>query len=199
MAMPSDHAAASDIFLHIRVVMGIVLGMGLTRLLSGLARFVQHPSIDKIDAVHLGWVFSMLLMLVHFWWWEFWLTGIAHWNFQIYFFLIGYMSLLFLLCTLLFPDSIAEYTGYRDFFMSRRRWFFAILAATYVCDFLDTLLKGHDHLAMFGREYLFRVPVYVALCVGAMVTANRRYHLAFVYLSLVYQVSFILRLFQTLV
>lgn len=195
---PSDHTAM-DIFVHIRIVMGIVLGMGLTRLLAGLARFVQHPGGQKIDAVHIGWVFSMLLMLVHFWWWEFWLTGIAHWNFQTYLFLIAYMSLLFLLCALLFPDSMAEYAGYRDFFMSRRKWFFGILAATYACDLVDTLLKGPEHLAKLGNEYLLRSPVYIALCLCAIAISDRRFHLAFVYASLVYEITFILRLFDTLV
>ena len=115
---PDPHA--TEIFLHIRVVMGIMLGMSMTRLLTGAARFVQHPGKQKIYWVHLGWVVSMLLTLIHFWWWEFRLYDIQNWNFQIYFFLIVYTIVLFLLCTLLFPDNIAEYSGYEDFFISRR-------------------------------------------------------------------------------
>jgi hypothetical protein len=187
-----------DLFTHIRIVMGIVLGLGLARLLSGLARFVQHPRAEKIDLVHLGWVFSMLLMLVHFWWWEFRLASLQYWRFETYFFLVGYMALLFLLCALLFPDHIAEYNGYWDFLMSRRRWFFGILAATYACDLVDTLLKGSDHLAALGTEYPIRIAVYIVLCIVATLTTNRQFHLAFAYGGLVYQVSFILRLFETL-
>ncbi len=42
-ASVSASLASVEIFQHVRVVMGIVLGLAITRLLTGLARFVQHP------------------------------------------------------------------------------------------------------------------------------------------------------------
>lgn len=51
--------------------MGMVIGLGVTRLLSGVARIVQHPGQHRLYPVHLAWVGFMLLLLVHFWWWEF--------------------------------------------------------------------------------------------------------------------------------
>ena len=196
--MPT-YATTTDIFLHIRVVLGIILGLSVARLLNGLSRFVQHPGRDRVYLVHLGWVLSMLLTLVHFWWWEFWFFSVPVWTFLMYFFLISYAILLFLLCALLFPDDIAEYAGYEAFFISRRRWFFGILAVTFVFDLIDTLMKGEAHFALYGIEYFIRVPAYVILCVVAMITTNRRFHAIFVAASLVYQVSWILRLFETLV
>jgi hypothetical protein len=190
--------SATDIFLHVRVIIGIVLGLSMTRLLTGTARFVQHPGKYKLYFVHLGWVAWMLLMLMHFWWWELWLQIITTWTFATYFLLILYAILLFALCTLLFPDDISEYSGYEAFFISRRRWFFGILALVFVFDLIDTLLKGREHFDAFGNEYLIRVPVYIVLCVIAMVTANRRYHAALVIGSLLYEVSWILRQFNTL-
>jgi hypothetical protein len=194
------HLASSptEIFLHVRVVMAIVLGMGITRLLTGVARFVQHPGKYKLYAVHLGWVAWMLLMLIHFWWWQFWLQIIETWTFETYLFLISYTILLFLLCALLFPDDISEYSGYEEFFISRRRWFFGLLACVFVFDMIDTVLKGREHLESFGVEYLIRVPAFVVLCIIAIVTSNRRYHAAFVIAGLIYEVSWILRLFRTL-
>ena len=196
--MPT-YATTTDIFLHIRVVLGIILGLSVARLLNGLSRFVQHPGRDRVYLVHLGWVLSMLLTLVHFWWWEFWFFSVPVWTFLMYFFLISYAILLFLLCALLFPDDIAEYAGYEAFFISRRRWFFGILGVTFVFDLIDTLMKGEAHFALYGIEYFIRVPAYVILCVVAMITTNRRFHAIFVAASLVYQVSWILRLFETLV
>jgi hypothetical protein len=192
------HDVPADIFLHIRVVVGIVLGLGITRLLTGVAAFVQHPGRQKLYWVHLAWVLSILLTLVHFWWWEFWLVGLDHWNFGVYIFVIAFAILLFLLCALLFPTDIAEYSGYDDYFLSRRRWFFGVFAATIIFDLVDTLLKGQVHFAMFAGEYAIRVPAYLLLCIIAMITPDRRFHGAFVVVSLIYQVSWILRLFYTL-
>jgi hypothetical protein len=197
--MATEIASAHDIFPHIRVVMGMVIGFGLTRLLSGLARIVQHPGQYRLYPVHLAWVASVLLMLVHFWWWEFGLFAIETWTFGKYLFIIFYAITLFLLCALLFPDSMLDYTSYEDFFYSRRAWFFGLLAATYPLDVVDTLLKGEAHFARFGMEYLIRTPLFVALCVTAILVRDQRFHIAFVIVTLVYQVSWILRLFDTIV
>ncbi len=196
--MDQQLATAHDIFPHIRIIMGMVIGLGVTRLLSGVARIVQHPKQYQLYPVHLAWVASVLLMLVHFWWWEFGLYQIENWTFGKYLFLIVYAISLFLLCALLFPDSMQDYRSYEDYFYSRRGWFFGLLAATYLLDVIDTLLKGAAHFAHFGHEYLFRTPVFVALCVVAILVRNRYFHLFFIVATLIYQVSFILRLFDTI-
>ena len=197
--MATEIASPHDIFPHIRIVMGMVVGLGVTRLLSGTARIVQHPGQYRLYAVHLAWVGSVLLMLVHFWWWEFGLYAIENWTFGKYLFIIFYAITLFLLCALLFPDSMLDYTSYEDYFYSRRAWFFGLLGFTYLLDVIDTLLKGPEHFARFGNEYLFRTPVFVALCVAAILVRDRRFHIAFVAATLIYQISFILRLFDTIV
>ena len=196
--MEKDLATGAEVFPHIRIVMGMVIGLGMTRLLSGAARMVQHPRGYKLYATHLAWVASVLLMLIHFWWWEFGLFAIERWTFGTYLFIVCYAVLLFLLCALLFPDSMLDYKGYEDFFISRRGWFFGVLGATYLFDVIDTLIKGPAHFERFGTEYLIRTPLLVALCIAAALTADRRFHAAFVAFTLIYQISWILRLFDTI-
>jgi hypothetical protein len=193
-SLPSPH----DIFPHIRIVMGMVIGLGVARLLSGVARIVQHPGQYPLYPVHLAWVALLLLMLVHFWWWEFGLYVVEDWTFGKYLFIVLYAVTLFLMCALLFPDSMQDYRSYEDFFYARRAWFFGLLALTYLLDVVDTLLKGQAHFARFGIEYLVRTPVLVALCIAAILSADRRFHALFVAVALVYQVSWILRLFDTI-
>lgn len=198
MAFSEAAISSHDVFPHIRIVMGMVIGLGVTRLLSGVARIVQHPAQYPLYPVHLAWVGSVLLMLVHFWWWEIGLFEIDNWTFGKYLFLIGYAIVLFLLCALLFPDSMQDYGSYRDYFYARRAWFFGLLASTYLLDVVDTLLKGQAHFARFGHEYLIRTPLFVVLCIAAACSTNRRYHVAFVAFALIYQAWWILRLFDTI-
>ena len=189
----------ADIFAHVRLVMGFVISLSIARLLTGVSRFVQHPKLHKVYPIHLIWTVSIFLMLIHFWWWEFWLSGIEQWTFTLYSFVVAFATTMFLICTILYPDNLAEYAGYEDYFYSRRRWFFGLFALTFVFDFGDTLAKGEAHLSYLGVEYLIRAPVYIAFSAVAMWTANRRYHWAFAILNLAYQISFVTRLFMTLV
>lgn len=176
----------------------MVVSLGMARLLSGMAGFVQHPGRKRPYAVHLLWALSLLISLMHFWWWEFSLARLVVWRFEVYFFVVGYAALFYLLCAILFPDDLAEYSGYRQYFYSRRKWFFGLLAATYVADVFDSWIKGPAHLAAQGPEYLARTVAYVLLCIVAARTENVRFHVAFAVGSLLYQVSWILRLYDVL-
>lgn len=69
---------------------------------------------------------------------------------------------------------------------------------TCLLDAIDTLLKGERHFAQFGSEYLIRTPLFVILCLTAIVTDNRTFHRAFVAFALVCQGSWIWRLFDTI-
>jgi hypothetical protein len=176
--------------------MGMVLSLSVARLLNGLAKFVQPPKKVKIFPVHLLWVFAILLHLVHFWWWEFKLRFLGSWTFEIYLMLITYTIDIFLLCALLFPDDMQEYSGYEDYFMSRRKWFFGIFSFSFVIDFFDTALKGSDYYNSLGWEYPVRNSAFIALSIAAMFVSNRKAQLAFVIIALLYEISYIFRLYH---
>jgi hypothetical protein len=189
--------ASQDLYLHVRVVISIIVGLCITTLLNGFARFVQHPKRAKVSILHLGWAASLLLWIIHFWWWEFRLTMVPQWTFAIYSFIILYAILFYSLCTLLFPSDLQDYSGYEEYFLSRRHWFFGFLAATFVADIIDTNLKGSAYLHSFGIEYPIRIAASLIVCCIAMFTRNRRVQLVLLTVSLLYQISFILRLYGT--
>ena len=100
--------AAPELFPHIRIVMGTVVGLGITRLLMTIAGMVQHPHRARLSALHLLWIGSILTELVLFWWWEFALFQLEHWTFGVALFIIVSAVTLFLLAALLSPDNIPE-------------------------------------------------------------------------------------------
>ncbi|GAB5428714.1 MAG: hypothetical protein Devi2KO_21730 [Devosia indica] len=188
---------AQQLFPHIRIVMGTIIGLGITRLLMTIAGIIQHPHRAKRSLLLLLWIGSMLLELVLFWWWEFALHEIAVWYFGLVLFIMGYATTLFLMTALLSPDSISEYTGYEDFFLQRRHWFFGLLGATFVLDTIDTLIKGQAHWAQFDWSYFGQVPLGILLCVLAWRSADKRLHLSIVAVHIAYQIFLIIRYFNT--
>jgi hypothetical protein len=191
-------ASTPEVYVYIRTVMSIVISLSLARLLTGLAGFVQSPGKHRVYWVQLGWVLSMFLFIIHFWWWEYRLGSLAVINFGVYLFLICFCCLFYFLCVVLFPTSVDDYGGYEEYFISRRGWFFGLLAVTYAVDLIDTVLKGQAYFHSLGWEYPVRNVVYIALCIIAAITANRRFQTAFVIVGLVYQISWIFRLYDVL-
>lgn len=176
----------------------MILGLGVARLLNGVAGLVQHPKTERLSWLHLCWVTYMLVSVTAFWWWEFELAEVSALTFETYAFLIAYTAMQFLLCSLLFPTDMSEYASFQDYFMSRRAWFFGLLAATYAMDVIDTRLKGARYLAHLGMEYPIRIVALTALCVIAGFVRDRRFHAVFAAGGLAYLISYILRFYGSL-
>ena len=186
-----------ETFGHIKTVLGIILGLSLTHLLKGATKLVVHPGRTKPYWVHLLWGLYVFIITIHFWWFEVYLENIKDWVFSAYFFLICYITLYYVLSALLFPDDLNEYAGYEDYFYQRRKWFFGVLALVFAMDFFDSLLKGKVYLAHLHWEYPVRNAVHVLLCLAAIKINNKRFQATLVILFLLYQLSWILRLYYT--
>ncbi len=187
-----------DIYFHLRILMGVVLGLALTRMLAGVGNFVVHPGQKKLYAAHLVWVVTVIIMAIHFWWFEFGLIRIQPWRFELFVFVLSYAFLFYLLATLLLPDKIDEYPNYEDYFLSRRRWFFGLLALSAPIDFIDTLAKGPAYYRSYGPEYPIRLIALVLLCGLCAWIKDRRAHMLIAALYLSYFISWILRSYRIL-
>ncbi len=185
------------IFEYVAVLTSIIIGLGITHLLRGVAGLIQHPEQQRVYWVHLVWVAYLFFTLIFWWWWEFRLGTIETWTFHLYLFVVVYAFNLFLACALIFPASLSGYRDYKDYFYSRRRWLFGLIAFSYLLDVFDTLLKGVDYFHSLGLEYPVSTLVQLSLFVVAMVVRNERFHAVFALAMLAYQVSWALRMFGT--
>ena len=185
-----------DAFLHVRIIIGIVTGLSISRLLTGLARLVRRAEWRERGILPLGWALFLLLFIVHFWWFELSLLRIEKWTFELYLFVIFYAILLFLLCTVLFPDDDDEYTHSAEDLRRQRRLFFGLLAAIFLVDLADAAFKGMAHLQALGPEYLVRTAVFCVMSLIAIIVANRAFQGAFLAAGLIYQIVWIIRQFD---
>jgi len=194
----ADPASHANLYIHVRILMGMIVGLGLTHLLRHVARIIERPRAHPVYGVHLLWAGFMFFYVLHFWWWQFSLSHQAHWNFTLYLYITLYALLLYLLCALVFPESLPEGTGYRDYFYERRRWFFGLLALMFAIDIGDTLIKGTAYMQQLGTEYWIRNAMYVLASLVAIATRNPRFHGAFAVAALLYELSWIWRRYEIL-
>jgi hypothetical protein len=189
-----------EIFTHIRVIVGMILGISIARLVDGAMRFLQKPATGEgIYFIHFGWAVFVFLCIIHFWWFEFALFGIERWTFEVYFVLICYSVVFVMLSVMLFPSDIAELGGFKKYFHGHGKRFYAIVVALVIVDTLDTALKGSAYYRrMYGLDYPVRQLLLAAGAVGGLIVRSERYHAVFVAIALVFQVAWILSLFAVI-
>lgn len=183
-------------FDYVMMLSAIVIGLAMTHLMQGVARIIESPRATHVWWVHLLWVTHMGLLSVFWWWFEFRLRTTAIWTFQLYAFVLGYAFLIYLICALLFPSDLGAHRDFKEYFLSRRRWFFGMLIAVLVVDVLDTLAKGIAHFESLGIEYLVAQAGLVLLCVIGLLSPRERVQAAVVLLSLTGLVVRIARYFD---
>lgn len=185
-------------FSHVRIIIGMVLGISVARLVVGTSEFLQHPKRKKIYLVHLGWVLYLFLTITHFWWYEFGLVKIRVWSFGLYLFLISFACLFAFVASLLFPSSIEEYKDYEDYFQARRRTFYSMFAVLAAVDLIDTAIKGLDHFHALGIDYPIQQGAFILLSMIAMFVPSKIYQGVFVAAALIYKILWIFRFYGVL-
>lgn len=185
-------------FVHVRIIIGMVLGISISRLIAGVSEFIQHPKAKRIYPIHMGWVLYLFLTIIHFWWYEFSLVKVQVWSFPLYFFLILYTCVFAIMASLLFPSSLQEYRGFEDYFQTRRRSFYGIFVLIQIMDLIDTAIKGEAYFLSLGLEYPLQQTVFIVMGLIAMVVPSQRYQAALVVLTLLYKGLWIFRLYDIL-
>jgi hypothetical protein len=142
------------------------------------------------------WAAYVFLLLLHFWWWEYKFHDLHVWTFGTYFFIICYILVFYLLCALLFPDNMKDYKDFEDYYYSRKNWFFAVLALSFVMDVADTLLKGKQYASGLQNIYPVRNGIHALLCLVAIWVSNRVFHAFLVIAFLLFEIYFILNFYD---
>lgn len=184
-------------FDYVMTLAAVIIGLAVAHLMQGLAGLIQEPGKGKIWWVHLVWVAYMLITSAFWWWFEYPLHNKPEWTFAVYAFVLGYAFLMYLAAAVLFPRRLRGFHSYEEYFLARRGWFFGLLFLFILIDPIDSALKGRAHLESLGAEYWIAVISVDVLAIVGIVTPRKAVQGAIAVLVLVYQISWIARLFET--
>ena len=95
-------------FEFISILMSIVVGLGVTNLLSGVGRAFYRRKQVPMDDVHLVLTVSTLLVLALNWWVMFKWNATTVWSFDTFLVLIAWTIALHMLTTFLYPPDLSE-------------------------------------------------------------------------------------------
>ncbi|MEM7431143.1 MAG: hypothetical protein AAF351_04285 [Pseudomonadota bacterium] len=165
-------------FEFVTVLMSIVVGLGITRILSGFASLVENRQQIELDGVTIVWALNVLGYHLLFWWivvnnW----SDLPEWSFTEFGALFVYGVLIFFCASLIMPQTVPSGTNMKQRFETIRRPFFALWVLVVIAELTDSFLKGTAYVTgELGLPYLGFISSLTALAVAGIFVADRRYH-----------------------
>jgi hypothetical protein len=161
-------------FEFLSVLISIVIGFGLTHLLSGLGRAFHFRHVNKIDAVHIAWTTTIFFVLVLNWWVFLLWRDIGTWTFPMFFTIVLWTTSMYVLALALYPPHLPEDVNYRELFESNRTWFLSTFFIMTMLDILVTYMRENEFPELF---YIAFVGHYGLIAAVGIVFRSRRYDL----------------------
>ena len=167
-----------DSFNYVAVLVSIVIGLGLTRVLSQLSEVIQAQNRPLNYWVHTMWMVNLFLFLMLSWWVFYrWRTA-PQWNFFLFMWVAIAPTILYLSSGVLCPGELSASgaANWREYYYANRRGFFFTLLPIWPLDIINTLLKGTQHFINQGVLYVPSLAIWTIGCLVAGITANELYH-----------------------
>ncbi|MBJ3785723.1 hypothetical protein [Devosia sediminis] len=168
---------AADIQLYVRLISGTILGLSVGKLLSGTAKFIQHPHEYRINWLHALWIVFLFGSIIIFWWQEALTFSRVQWSFPLYAFQIAYCGSFLFITAILLPDEVTEFDTHYEYFMARRVWFYGALIVSYLLGIGNAVIKDGWEESFLSPEYIILNLVMVAILVAGMVLNRPRLQL----------------------
>lgn len=161
-------------FEFLSVLVSIVIGLGLTHLLSGLGRAFYARELYRMDPVHVAWTITILFLLVLNWWVFLLWRDFDRWTFAVFFTTVIWTTSMYMLAVILYPPNLPDDANYREVFQQNRTWF---LISFMVMCLLDLLVSSQRDGRIPEPFYLGFVGHYALIAFLGVFIRSRWYDL----------------------
>jgi hypothetical protein len=179
-------------FEFVSVVLAIVIGLGMTRILSGLGSALEHRSTLRSDWIVLTWAVMVLLWQILFW-----LGTVNSARGRPVFTVANFGMLLlaavalFFASTLVLPSQIGPATDLREHYRNVKKPFFLVVLALPLLELCDSAVNRFQHPLSREPEYFITQATIVLGCTLSLAKDNRRLHGTFAVVSLLWLVGWL--------
>jgi len=163
-----------DAFSYLSVLISIVLGLGVTQVLTGVGRAIEARQRVDVYGPALIWAAVILLVHVQTWWVMFGMRAYQGWTFGAFLLVLLQPAVLYLLAALVLPtDFTSDAIDLRRHYDGHASWFFALALLLLVQSLLrDRILNGSFPTGVNLGAHV----VFFALWGGALFTRRPAYH-----------------------
>ena len=165
-------------FEYLSVFVAVIMGLAVTRLLSGVGASLRHRRSLTGHWVHSLWALNTLFYVVSIWWALFAWNQLAEWNYFLFLFIVLYSIILYLLSDALYPDQVQSGFDLGAHFIEQRGLFFGLLLAAVLLDIPETVMKAQAGLRPIPASYWVLHVVWVIVPSVGLLSTSRRVHRA---------------------
>lgn len=128
-------------FDYLAVLLSIVLGLGITQMLTGFAALARARDRTRLYWPALVQMAVVFLIHVQVWWALFGLRGIQHWTFAQFLVVLMQPVTVYMMAAFITPDFSSEgEVDLRQAYFREARWFFGALVATLLVSIAKSLV-----------------------------------------------------------
>jgi hypothetical protein len=163
-----------DTFSYLSVLISIVLGLGITNLLGGVATLLRRRAEVKMYWPLPIWLVTLFLIHVQTWWTMFGLRRVGHWSFAEFLIVLMQPVLLYLMTALIRPgrQEAGALDLRADFLRESRPFFICLFLVLCVSLAKDLSLSGHLPSAPNSAAH----GLFLAMAALGAVSRNARLH-----------------------
>jgi hypothetical protein len=159
-------------FEYVIVLISIILGLGITTILTGVAEFIKHPPTGKFYLPYAVWIILVFVLNVHEWWETYSLRSVETWKLPVFLFIILYPIALYILAHLLFPANLKDGVDTKSFYLNN---YPRLFISAIIMDILG-IIHNIFITGIPAQEQIFQFVVLIAL--SFMVVTKNKNNLA---------------------
>jgi len=165
-----------DAFSYLSVLLSIILGLGLTQLLTAAGRLIRQRERVRVDWLPLLWSAVLLVVYVQAWWAMFGLRSLREWTFFEFLLVLAQTTTLYMMAAVILPEQVDDAgVDLAAHYERHHRWFFGFFLATLCISIMkDLVISGHLPVV---ANVVFHA-LFATLCIAAMIARGRRVQVA---------------------
>lgn len=162
-----------DAFGYLSVLLSIIVGLGVTQILTALGRLIRYRDRVRVDWLPLLWAAVLLVVYVQVWWAMFGMRRLAEWTFLGFLAVLVPTGTLYMMAAVVLPEQIDEAgIDLRAYYARQHGWFFGLFLASLMASVAkDIVVGGHLPSTMNLAFHIFLS----AASISAILVRARRY------------------------
>jgi hypothetical protein len=136
-------------FEYVIVLISVILGLGITTILTGLAELIKHSKPIKLYTPYIIWIVLIFVMHIQEWWISYQLKSVQIWTLQYFLLIVLYPINLYILAHLLFSGTLDKEFSSKEFYLEHYpRIFIGVLSLVVLSVIQNVAI---DHLPLMTQ------------------------------------------------